>query len=221
LGAPAAAEHVIEGQTPTTLCRVDSRDGEAADDVQCLPPAPIDGNQGSLNTEELQVGGRKLLLQAATSSEATSDTPVVQLDVVLTSGNVQKLIVEANPAHSTARSTMCAGLLGAGQLLASGLEQQAAGGSSNPAGGVPQLLRVMLAQRVGVCGNGLCEVGERQLLNAEGEVLQEAAAPCAQDCPGTFMLCPAPVGPVGYPDRECGGNGRCIRETGTCDCSAG
>jgi hypothetical protein len=129
-------------------------------------------------------------------------------------------MVEANPAQSSA---VGGGMLGAGQLLASGLEQQAAGGdgSSDPAGGVPQLLRVMLAQRVGVCGNGLCEVGERQLLNAEGEVLQEAAAPCAQDCPGTFMLCPAPVGPVGNPDRECGGNGRCIRETGTCDCFAG
>jgi hypothetical protein len=76
-------------------------------------------------------------------------------------------------------------MLGVGQVLASGLEQQAAGsstgGAGQAAGGTsPQLLRVMLVQRLGVCGNGVCEVGERQLLNSEGEVLQEAETPCAQ-----------------------------------------
>lgn len=43
-----------------------------------------------------------------------------------------------------------------------------------------QLQEVLLVQRLGVCGNGLCEVGERALLNAAAEAIKEAAAPCPQ-----------------------------------------
>jgi hypothetical protein len=196
-----------DGAKPNDLClkqRQPYEHGAAADSPCTAAPTKQQGAAGWAAV--LQVSIRRL--QQAPGG-AGSNNSQVELNAVL------------DPSNLLLLGSTGAGLLGAGQLLASGLEQQADGGSSNPAGGVPQLLRVMLAQRVGVCGNGLCEVGERQLLNAEGEVLQEAAAPCAQDCPGTFMLCPAPVGPVGYPDRECGGNGRCIRETGTCDCSAG
>jgi hypothetical protein len=142
---------------------------------------------------------------------ATASSNQVELDAFLDPGSLVSL------GH------VGAGVLGLGQLLASGLEQQVAPSSSDgpAAAGDPQLLRVMLVQRVGVCGNGVCEVGERQLLNSEGDVLQEAAAACVQDCPGSLALCPAPVGPVGDADRECGGNGRCIRTSGTCYCNAG
>ncbi|WIA29150.1 hypothetical protein OEZ86_011661 [Tetradesmus obliquus] len=84
-----------------------------------------------------------------------------------------------------------------------------------------QLQEVLLVQRLGVCGNGLCEVGERALLNAAAEAIKEAAAPCPQDCPLSFSMCPAPLGPVGDRTAECGGNGRCIRSQRVCDCFTG
>lgn len=112
-------------------------------------------------------------LQQATNT-ATNGTRLVQLDIVLMSANVGPL-AGSGPASG-------AGLLGIGHQLVSGLEQQAANDTGGQAAGVagPQLLRVMLVQRVGVCGNGLCEVGERELKNADGGILQEAIAPCAQ-----------------------------------------
>jgi hypothetical protein len=113
----------------------------------------------------------------------------VQLDIVLTPTNLVQLASSAGAsavaAASGSSSHWSARMLGLGQVLAVGLEQQASGsgtgGIGQAAGGTsPQLLRVMLVQRLGVCGNGVCEVGERQLLNSEGEVLQEADTPCAQ-----------------------------------------
>jgi hypothetical protein len=229
---PVTTRHLLTGAgggggaSAASLCDAASRTerealASAADDssvsagVVCPSPSPTrnGGNSDSAAPTSPDTGRH---LQQASIADTGS---AVQLDAVLTPGDVLQL------THG-ALSTASFGLLGVGQLLASGLEQQVASSSSSSnngpaAAGDPQLLRVMLVQRVGVCGNGVCEVGERQLLNSEGDVLQEAAAACVQDCPGSFVLCPAPVGPVGDADRECGGNGRCIRTSGTCDCNAG
>lgn len=45
--------------------------------------------------------------------------------------------------------------------------------------------------------------------------------PHLQDCPLSFSMCPAPLGPVGDRAAECGGNGRCIRSQRVCDCFTG
>jgi hypothetical protein len=138
------------------------------------------------------------LLQEPTPAEQAG-TPLVQLDVAL---SPQSLLQLTPPAAGIASSTgsgttsstdqqSAAGFLGIGQALAADLEQQAAAATSSSSGGAgsgggsssvsaPLLLRVLLVQRVGLCGNGVCEVGERALLNAEGGVLQEADAPCPQ-----------------------------------------
>lgn len=47
---------------------------------------------------------------------------------------------------------------------------------------VMRVLRVVMAERVGVCGNGICEVGERALLLADRSVLYDATSPCPQVC---------------------------------------
>jgi hypothetical protein len=69
-----------------------------------------------------------------------------------------------------------------GYLLASNLQQQADARQAPVDGSSAglQLQQVLLVQRLGVCGNGLCEVGERALLNAAGEAIKEADAPCPQ-----------------------------------------
>lgn len=58
--------------------------------------------------------------------------------------------------------------------------------------------------RSSVCGNGLCERGE--------------ACPsddcCAQDCPYMLLACPVPADS----DQPCGGRGRCMPGTGSCEC---
>jgi len=123
----------------------------------------------------------RMLIQSQPGVEASSQQHL-QLDVSL------------DPSSLLSVGSIGAGLLGVGQLLATGLEQQALNSSSSgPAAAAgtdggqggsagPQLLRVMLVQRVGVCGNGLCEVGERELKSSEGGILQEAVTPCAQVC---------------------------------------
>lgn len=60
-----------------------------------------------------------------------------------------------------------------------------------------------LARRVGLCGNGICEVGERTV-----EGLVEGS--CPQDCSFPSMACP-----------ETCGAGACMPALGTCRCFAG
>lgn len=54
--------------------------------------------------------------------------------------------------------------------------------------------RVTLMERMGVCGNGVCEVGERQLQDAWGASLHVADAPCPQ-VGGATLLCGACCAP--------------------------
>jgi hypothetical protein len=74
------------------------------------------------------------------------------------------------------------GVLQLGHALASNLLQQAETRQAPVGDGSAGVLlhEVLLVQRLGVCGNGLCEVGERALLNAAGEDIKEAAASCPQ-----------------------------------------
>jgi hypothetical protein len=100
---------------------------------------------------------------------------VVEVSVTLHSSATSSYGITANAALGMS-------VLQLGYALASNLQQQAdarqAPVDADSAG--LQLQEVLLVQRLGVCGNGLCEVGERALLNAAGEAIKEAAAPCPQ-----------------------------------------
>lgn len=103
--------------------------------------------------------------------------------------------VEAPPESGTVTFGEPLGLSTAalGSALIAGIESQAASVTSRVAGSsVPtniqansglqslRLLQVLLVERAGVCGNGICEVGERVLLTADNGTLHEATSPCPQ-----------------------------------------
>jgi hypothetical protein len=83
--------------------------------------------------------------------------------------------VEATLAGWHSNRLLHGGLTSLGAELAVGLKALAASetvvaaGSSNSL--QAQLLRVMFVERSGVCGNGICEVGERTMANSEGLAL--------------------------------------------------
>jgi hypothetical protein len=198
---PVTTRHLMagggdeQGASPSSLCDASAKPvglpadpSHASSGVQCPSPAPSSSSTESVSLppDDAEAGpAARHLQQAAGAAEG----PAVQLDIVLTPTNLVQLASSAGAsamaAASGSSSQWSAGMLGLGQVLAVGLEQQAPGSGTGGAGQAAgytsaQLLRVMLVQRLGVCGNGVCEVGERQLLNSEGEVLQEADTPCAQ-----------------------------------------
>ena len=62
--------------------------------------------------------------------------------------------------------------------------------------------------RSGICGNGICEIGERNWPGMD-------VIGCPQDCSFDFVPCPPVNG------TPCGGKGRCFTAIGVCDCFAG
>jgi hypothetical protein len=173
--------------SPAPVQAADVATDQAAGEASTTGPY----DEGVESLELDQTGTSRRILQAS-SATGPGGTPLVQLDVALSPQSLLQLTpAAASAASGTTSSTSqqaAAGFLGVGQALVVGLERQAvassstsssgSGGSSSASG--PLLLRVMLVQRVGLCGNGVCEVGERALLNAAGGVLQEADAPCPQ-----------------------------------------
>ncbi|KXZ46510.1 hypothetical protein GPECTOR_43g947 [Gonium pectorale] len=92
-----------------------------------------------------------------------------------------------------------------------------------------QTLSVAGLERLGSCGNGICEVGEQG--SAVGGRVVAAAAACPQDCPLTLRSCPAGSwsggavgngGGFGAADvRTCCGRGACLLSSGACACFEG
>lgn len=71
---------------------------------------------------------------------------------------------------------------------------------------------VIQAYRVGVCGNGVCEVGERALNSSSGAGLLGS---CPADCPGPYADCPS------NGSLACSGKGQCLTNQGMCNCYPG
>lgn len=120
--------------------------------------------------------GSRHLLQIVSNS--TSDWQTATIEVLLTPVVPNSLAVTVAGSTAGAKG---AGILGLGYTLVASLQQQA--GASQGAAAVDvglELQHVVLAQKLGVCGNGLCEVGERALTNSAGEAIQPALVPCAQ-----------------------------------------
>lgn len=85
-------------------------------------------------------------------------------------------------------------------------------------GYVPVLLDIRDVSRNGICGNGVCEVGEQEAypLGTAGK------STCPEDCQASLQLCPTPsVGGIGVRKEPCGLNGVCHIASGTCDCYTG
>ena len=66
-------------------------------------------------------------------------------------------------------------------------------------------------QACGVCGNGICEAGERCDQSGIG------AACCGEDCSLSLSPCPSAAGST----IPCSGSGVCLRGSGVCACFAG
>eukprot|EP01029_Cantina_marsupialis_P004721 TRINITY_DN14909_c1_g2_i6.p1 TRINITY_DN14909_c1_g2~~TRINITY_DN14909_c1_g2_i6.p1 ORF type:complete len:632 (-),score=219.60 TRINITY_DN14909_c1_g2_i6:166-2061(-) len=63
-------------------------------------------------------------------------------------------------------------------------------------------------KREGICGNDMCEIGER----CDFDVANSDC--CAQDCPYSLEYCPVPSGS----STPCGGHGNCLIAQGSCEC---
>eukprot|EP00890_Picochlorum_soloecismus_P002198 jgi/Picsp_1/297/NSC_00296-R1_cre-gon-1 protein len=74
---------------------------------------------------------------------------------------------------------------------------------NNPESGI-SIQNVPIATRSGVCGNNICEVGERSTVGA-------IAGTCPEDCGIPSKTCPG----------GCGSGGTCIQSSGVCSCRKG
>ena len=70
------------------------------------------------------------------------------------------------------------------------------------------LLSTYSVSRSGVCGNGVCEIGEQSV----GDVI----GACPRDCALSFHACPS-----NNTSKGCSGHGICSPATGICDCLPG
>lgn len=74
-------------------------------------------------------------------------------------------------------------------------------------------------RRAGICGNGICERGERCTSRATSATTGDPLC-CLRDCPFVPMSCPIPLhGPKAK--IMCTGHGVCLDSTGQCDCFKG
>ena len=74
--------------------------------------------------------------------------------------------------------------------------------------------QVTHSYRIGTCGNGICEVGERGIRdNGSQAALLEGS--CPEDCPVQYMACPA------NQSSTCSGKGSCLSSQGACSCFPG
>ena len=76
------------------------------------------------------------------------------------------------------------------------------------------ITQVTQSYRIGTCGNGICEVGERAIMgNGSQAALLEGS--CPGDCPVQYMACP------GNQSSTCSGRGSCLSSQGVCSCYPG
>ena len=74
--------------------------------------------------------------------------------------------------------------------------------------------QVTQSYRIGACGNGICEVGERGI-RGNGSQAALLQGSCPADCLVQYMACPA------NQSSTCSGRGSCLSSQGVCSCSPG
>lgn len=75
-------------------------------------------------------------------------------------------------------------------------------------------------KRAGICGNGMCETGERCDPSSKSAVHKANHTCCLKDCPYVSLTCPIPLTGA-HPHKACGGNGICLDASGQCSCFLG
>ena len=76
------------------------------------------------------------------------------------------------------------------------------------------VMQVTQSYRIGTCGNGICEVGERGIKgNGSQAALLEGS--CPGDCPVQYTACPSNQSSV------CSSRGSCMSSQGVCSCFMG
>jgi len=79
---------------------------------------------------------------------------------------------------------------------------------------------ILNLEKVGVCGNGMCEKGERCDYQSKSAIQHGDKTCCFEDCPYISATCPIPLsGP--YAQRACSGKGLCLDASGQCQCFLG
>lgn len=73
--------------------------------------------------------------------------------------------------------------------------------------------QVIQSYRVGICGNGICEVGERGIQSNGSQLTLQGS--CPEDCSVQYSACPTTQ------STSCSGKGSCLNSQGVCDCFLG
>lgn len=83
-----------------------------------------------------------------------------------------------------------------------------------------KVTNVINLQRVGICGNGMCEKGERCDNQGKSASSRDISYCCLKDCPYVPVSCPIPTTGA-RAGIACAGNGHCLDASGQCDCFTG
>lgn len=74
--------------------------------------------------------------------------------------------------------------------------------------------------KVGICGNGVCEKGERCNEQSKSAIKHGDNTCCIEDCPYVSLTCPISLnGP--YKQIACSAKGTCLDASGQCKCFLG
>ena len=74
--------------------------------------------------------------------------------------------------------------------------------------------QVMQSYRIGLCGNGICEVGERRITSNGSQLALQGT--CPEDCPLQYIQCPSSNSSI-----TCSERGSCLSSQGICNCFPG
>ena len=148
---------------------------------------------------------------SANSSVGSSATPVPSATAVEASTS-QAVTITIDPPLSNSSNTSA---LAAGPLTAPTVARLL--GSANLAQSQSALgfavTQVMQSYRVGICGNGICEVGERGIQGNGSQLTLQGS--CPKDCPVQYSACST------NQNTSCSGKGSCLNSQGVCDCFVG
>ncbi|DBB00425.1 TPA: hypothetical protein ACH3X3_002146 [Trebouxia sp. C0006] len=142
-------------------------------------------------------------LQASLADEGNTTARIASSTTTTANSTTSMLVYDIAAASATSAAITSAALtFGQAQLLLSD---------------ATALDDVVLAiAAVAVCGNGVCELGERPNATAIGV---NATGGCPEDCFVPYVVCPIPTGSLSM----CGGTprGQCLTSSGACACSTG
>lgn len=167
-----------------------------------VPTSAVVGVNFANNSQQTQA--RRLLAVPASNATAAIDTAVAVI--------IQPP-VPSNDTHSTVNSSALAvGHLTAptvARLLSSAelVQSQSALGFA--------VMQVTQSYRIGTCGNGICEVGERGIKGRDSQSALLKGS-CPDDCPVEYMACAS-----NQSRSTCNGRGSCLSSQGICNCFPG